>query len=31
MLAAGLSLTRRFTAPIADLVRAAEEIGRGRR
>ena len=30
MLAAVLLLTRRFTAPIADLVHAAEEIGRGR-
>ena len=30
MLAAVFLLTRRFTAPIADLVRTAEEIGRGR-
>ncbi len=30
MLAAMFLITRRFTAPIADLVRAAEEIGRGR-
>jgi signal transduction histidine kinase/HAMP domain-containing protein len=30
MLAAVFLLTRRFTAPIADLVQAAEEIGRGR-
>ena len=30
MLAAVFLITRRFTAPIADLVRAAEEIGQGR-
>jgi signal transduction histidine kinase/HAMP domain-containing protein len=30
MLAAVFLVTRRFTAPIADLVSAAEEIGRGR-
>jgi signal transduction histidine kinase len=30
MLAAVFLVTRRFTAPIADLVQAAEEIGRGR-
>jgi signal transduction histidine kinase/HAMP domain-containing protein len=30
MLVAGFLITRHFTAPIADLVRAAEEIGQGR-